>query len=127
MPTVREVLSRDDVPDTKASSHRQGLAVGETTLGLLGASSRLLDLLETPEDIPFLGHLIQREILYASLGRRRRNGYALSRRVAISVNGQQEPLLAESQLCQAFAYGRARIDRKDGRFHLHHQSARLPQ
>src|SRR5882724_122894 len=25
--------------------------------------------------------------------------------------------LAESQLCQAFAYGRTRIDRKDGRFH----------
>jgi len=67
MPTVREVLSCDDVPETKASSHRQGLAVGETTLGLLGACSRLLDLLETPEDIPFLSHLIQREILYRTL------------------------------------------------------------
>src|SRR6266853_1901173 len=67
MPTVREVLSCDDVPETKASSHRQGLAVGETTLGLLGACSRLLDLLETPEDIPFLSHLIQREILYRIL------------------------------------------------------------
>ncbi len=67
MPTVREVLSRDDVPETKASSHRQGFAVGETTLGLLGACSRLLDLLETPEDIPFLSHLIQREILYRTL------------------------------------------------------------
>jgi len=67
MPTVREVLSRDDVPETRASSHRQGFAVGETTLGLLSASSRLLDLLETPEDIPFLSHLIQREILYRIL------------------------------------------------------------
>ena len=67
MPTVREVLSRDDVPETKASSHRQGFAVGETTLGLLGACSRLLELLETPEDIPFLSHLIQREILYRIL------------------------------------------------------------
>jgi len=67
MPTVREVLSRDDVPETKASSHRQGFAVGETTLGLLSACSRLLDLLETPEDIPFLSHLIQREILYRIL------------------------------------------------------------
>ena len=67
MPTVREVLSRDDVPETKVSSHRQGFAVGETTLGLLGACSRLLDLLETPEDIPFLSHLIQREILYRIL------------------------------------------------------------
>src|SRR3981189_1749401 len=43
MPTVREVLSRDDVPETKVSSHRQGFAVGETTLGLLSACSRLLD------------------------------------------------------------------------------------
>ena len=67
MPTVREVLSRDDVPETKASSHRQGFAVGETTLGLLSACSRLLELLETPEDIPFLSHLIQREILYRIL------------------------------------------------------------
>lgn len=67
MPTVREVLSRDDVPETKASSHRQGLAVGETTLGLLSACSRLLELLDTPEDIPFLSHLIQREIVYRIL------------------------------------------------------------
>src|SRR5207244_11524321 len=36
-------------------------------LGLLSAFSRLLDLLETPEDIPFLSHLIQREILYRIL------------------------------------------------------------
>src|SRR5216683_1674315 len=33
MPTVREVLSRDDVPEIRTSSHRQGLAVGETTVG----------------------------------------------------------------------------------------------
>src|SRR5260370_2533828 len=67
MPRVREVLSRDDVPETKASSHRQGFAGGETTLGLLGACSRLLELLETPEDIPFLSHLIKRQILYRIL------------------------------------------------------------
>lgn len=67
MPTVREVLSRDDVPETRTSSHRQGLAVGETTLGLLSACSRLLELLETPEDIPFLSHLIQREVVYRIL------------------------------------------------------------
>src|SRR5260370_13126816 len=67
LPTVREVLSRDDVPEIKRSSHSQGLAVGETTVGLLGACSRLLDLLETPEDIPFLSHSIQREIVYRVL------------------------------------------------------------
>src|SRR2546422_224254 len=32
--------------------------------GLLNACSRLMELLDTPEDIPFLSHLIQREIIY---------------------------------------------------------------
>lgn len=67
MPIVRELLSRDDVPEVEPSSHRQGLAVGKTTVGLLDACSRLLGLLDTPEDIPFLSHLIQREILYRIL------------------------------------------------------------
>ena len=67
MPTVREVLSRDDLPAVKSDMHRQGLAVGETTLGLLGACNRLLDLLDTPEDIPFLSPLLQREIVYRLL------------------------------------------------------------
>src|SRR5258708_35461118 len=68
LPTVREVLSRDDVPEIKTSSHRQGLAVGETTVGLLGACSRVLGLLEPPEDIPLLSHSSQREVVDA--GRR---------------------------------------------------------
>jgi len=67
LPAVREVLSRDDVPESKPLSHRQGLAVGQTTVGLLNACIRLLELLATPEDIPFLSHLIQREILYRIL------------------------------------------------------------
>lgn len=67
MPTVREVLSREDLPETNSSSKRRGLAVGQTTAGLLNASSRLIDLLETPEDIPFLSHLIEREIIYRVL------------------------------------------------------------
>jgi AraC-like DNA-binding protein len=67
LPTVRDVLSRDDIPENKGVSNRPGLAVGETTIGLLNASIRLLELLDTPEDIPFLGHLIQREILYRIL------------------------------------------------------------
>lgn len=67
MPMVREVLSREDLPEAKGNGHRQGLAVGETTVGLLGACNRLLDLLDTPEDIPFLSPLIQREIIYRLL------------------------------------------------------------
>ena len=67
MPTVREVLSRDDLPEPETSAQGSGLAVGETTVGLLSACSRLIELLQTPEDIPFLSHLIQREIVYRIL------------------------------------------------------------
>jgi AraC-like DNA-binding protein len=67
MPTVREVLSRDDIPEGPPSKHRQGLAVGETTVGLLRAAMRMLELLDAPEDIPFLGSLAHREILYRIL------------------------------------------------------------
>jgi AraC-like DNA-binding protein len=67
MPTVQEVLSREDLPEPEGSSVRRGLAVGETTVGLLGTCARLIELLETPEDIPFLGPLIQREIIYRIL------------------------------------------------------------
>ena len=67
MPTVREVLSREDLPEPEPLLNRAGLAVGETTAGLLGACARLIELLDTPEDIPFLSHLIQREIVYRIL------------------------------------------------------------
>jgi AraC-like DNA-binding protein len=67
MSTVREVLSREDLPEPEASSQRRGMAVGQTTIGLLEACTRLIDLLDTSEDIPFLSHLIQREIIYRIL------------------------------------------------------------
>ncbi|HXK05627.1 MAG TPA: AraC family transcriptional regulator [Verrucomicrobiae bacterium] len=67
MPAVQEVLGREDLPEPQGSPRRGGLAVGETTAGLLSVSIRLLDLLDTPEDIPFLGPLIQREIAYRIL------------------------------------------------------------
>src|SRR5258708_36747066 len=67
MPTVREVLSRDDLPGPETSAQGTGLAVGVTTVGLLNACSRLIELLETPEDIPFISHLIQRETVYRIL------------------------------------------------------------
>jgi AraC-like DNA-binding protein len=67
MPTVREVVSREELPEPETQIQSRGIAVGETTVGLLDACSRLIDLLETPEDIPFLSHLIQREIIYRIL------------------------------------------------------------
>lgn len=67
MPIVREILSREDLPEPEAPSQPRGLAVGETTVALLSACIRLVDLLDTPEDIPFLSALIQREIIYRVL------------------------------------------------------------
>jgi hypothetical protein len=67
MSIVREILSRDDLPEPEISSQQRGVAVGQATVGLLRACARLLELLETPEDIPFLSHLVQREIIYRIL------------------------------------------------------------
>jgi AraC-like DNA-binding protein len=64
---VREVMSKEDIPEQETASQRRGLAVGRTTMGLLGASTRLIDLLDAPADIPFLAHLIEREIIYRIL------------------------------------------------------------
>jgi AraC-like DNA-binding protein len=67
MPAVREVVSQEDLLHEKKALQTHGLAVGETTEGLLSSCLRLLELLETPEDIAFLSPLIQREIVYRVL------------------------------------------------------------
>lgn len=67
MPVVRELLSREDLHVAEAPSDSPAMATGETTREFLSACCRLLDLLESPQDIPFLGGLIQREIIYRIL------------------------------------------------------------
>jgi AraC-like DNA-binding protein len=67
MPMVREILSRDDLPEPEVSAERRGVAVGTAPIGLLRACDRLIELFEIPEDIPFLSQLIQREIIYSIL------------------------------------------------------------
>ena len=67
MSIVREILNREELPEAEASSPPRGVAIGQAPLGLLKACARLLELLDTPEDIPFLSHLIQREIIYRIL------------------------------------------------------------
>jgi AraC-like DNA-binding protein len=67
MPVVREVISREDLPDPEAAHQTRGIAAGKAPDGLLAACLRLVELVEAPEDIPFLGHLLQREITYRLL------------------------------------------------------------
>jgi AraC-like DNA-binding protein len=67
MPAVREILSQDEFMVPLAVSSTRGMAVGQTPPEVLGACCRLLDLLDKPADIPFLGSLLQREIIYRVL------------------------------------------------------------
>ena len=67
MPVVRDLLSREEIQSLEAQSDSPAMATGETTAELLDACCRLVDLLNTPQDIPFLSGLIQREIIYRIL------------------------------------------------------------
>ena len=67
------------------------MAAGVTSVELLGACSRLLDLLDSPRDIPFLASLMQREIIYrllrSPLGRHLR---------AVATHGEQSNRTAKA-------------------------------
>ena len=67
MPLVREILSQEEFLAPEFSFGARGMAVGQTPVELLRVCSRLLDLLDSPRDIPFLSGLLQREIVYRVL------------------------------------------------------------
>ena len=67
MPAVRDILSQQEFHLREESADARGMAVGVTSLELLGACSRLVDLIDAPQDIPILSSLIQREIIYRLL------------------------------------------------------------
>jgi AraC-like DNA-binding protein len=67
MSMVRELLGLEEIHVAEAPSDSPAISIGETTPEFLNACCRLLDLLDTPEDIPFLSGLIQREIIYRIL------------------------------------------------------------
>jgi AraC-like DNA-binding protein len=67
MPAIRELLSLEEIPATQPPSDIRAMATGEATVEFFNACCRLLDLLDSPQDIPFLNGLIQREIIYRIL------------------------------------------------------------
>ena len=91
MPVVRELLSREEIQVTEAPSDSPGMATGKTTVEFLSACCRLVDLLDTPRDIPFLSGLIQREIIYRILG-----GAGGARLRAIATLGDQSHRAAKA-------------------------------
>jgi AraC-like DNA-binding protein len=67
MPVVRELLSREEIQVAEPPVDTPAMATGEATVEFLSACCRLMDLLNSPQDIPFLSGLIQREIIYRIL------------------------------------------------------------
>lgn len=67
MARVREILSQEEFQEHDGQPQGRGIAIGKTTAELLRPCVRLLDLLDVPEDIPFMSKLIQREIVYRLL------------------------------------------------------------
>ena len=91
MSMVRELLGREEIHVAEAPPDAPAMSTGETTPEFLSACCRLVDLLSTPQDIPFLGELIQREIIYRVL--RSREGARLR---AISTLGDQSHRTAKA-------------------------------
>ena len=91
MPMVRDLLSHEEIQVEEAPPASPGMATGETTVEFLSACCRLVDLVHTPRDIPFLGGLIQREIIYRIL-----RGSEGARLRAIATLGEQSHRTAKA-------------------------------
>lgn len=67
---ISQLMIDSSIPSTSSISMGQpkrGMATGKITLPLLTAFKRLVDLLNSPQDIPILSPLIQKEIIYRLL------------------------------------------------------------
>src|SRR5437764_875036 len=84
MSMVREMLACEEIHVAEAPSDTPGISIGKTTPEFLNACCRLLDLLDSPQDIPFLSGLIQREIIYRVL-----QGQVGARLRAVAILGDQ--------------------------------------
>jgi AraC-type transcriptional regulator N-terminus len=73
--TVRDILNTEEVHVPKASIRTRGMAIGEATIELVRSCSRMMDILDAPQDISFLGKLIQREIIYRRFREHREHAF----------------------------------------------------
>lgn len=67
MREVAQLMADSQLPPPRTQQSSRGMATAEVTPALIDAFVRLLALLETPEDIPILAPVIQREIVYRLL------------------------------------------------------------
>jgi AraC-like DNA-binding protein len=67
MGMVRDVLHSEEVHIPPPPVGTRAMVLGEATVELLAPCSRMVQLLHTPQDVPFFGKLLQREIIYRLL------------------------------------------------------------
>jgi AraC-like DNA-binding protein len=91
MAVIRELLGREEMHLAESPSDSPAMATGEATVEFLSACCRLMDLLNTPQDIPFLSEMIQREIIFRIL-----RGPAGTRLRAIATMGDQSQRTAKA-------------------------------
>ena len=98
---IREFLSREEFPLLDASPDSPAMSTGRVTVEFLSAWCRLLDLLSSPDDIPFLSGFIEREIMYRIL-----RGPEGARLRAIATLGDQSHRTAKAITWIKANYGR---------------------
>src|ERR1700730_15835767 len=67
MSIVRDVLHTEEVRISTQPVGTRGMVLGEATIELLTPCLRMVQLLGAPQDVPFFGKLLQREITYRLL------------------------------------------------------------
>jgi AraC-like DNA-binding protein len=67
MGIVRDLLHTEEVEIPSPPAGTRGMVLGNATPELLTSCCRMVELLENPEDIPFFGKQLQREIIYRLL------------------------------------------------------------
>lgn len=98
---VREFLIREEFHIFNGPPDSPAMSTGPVTAEFLSAWLRLLDLLSTPEDIPFLSGFIEREIMYRIL-----RGPEGARLRAIATLGDQSHRTAKAIAWIKANYGR---------------------
>jgi len=88
---LAQLMADSRLPAPRSQQTDRGMATGATSAALIDACVRLIDLLATPEDIPILAPVIQREILYRLL-----TGDQGARLRQIAVAGSQSQQIARA-------------------------------
>jgi hypothetical protein len=118
MPVIRELLSREEIQVIETPPDSPAMATGEVTVEFLSACGRLMDLLDTPRDIPFLSGLISTRDRLPNPSERggRTPSSDCNARRSEPPDGKSDRL-DQGELREATTGGRSRKNRGHGRLH----------